>query len=87
MSGWVDIVENIELPFRAKGKFTAKGIAFINGKLQNSYDLNAEYIEGIMRASKDYKGLKVVGKTENSLTVEITGKMIGTYGLTSFTKT
>lgn len=83
MSGWVDIINNVEFPFRARGKFTAKGLGFKNGKLENTYDLSSQYIEGLMRASEDYKSLHVLERTDTSLTVEITGVMVGTYGVIS----
>lgn len=83
MFGWVDIVENIEIPYRARGTFTANGLGFKNGKLENTHTLSGDYIEGLMRASDDYKSLNVLAKTETSLTVEVTGIMIGTYGVKS----
>lgn len=84
MEGWVDIIENIQLPFVARGTFTAKGLAFKNGKLENTYNLSSQYIEGLMRASEDYKSLNVLSRTETSLTVEVTGIMVGTYGVKSY---
>ena len=81
MSGWVDIIDNIEFPFTAKATFTAKGLGFKNGKSENTHDLSSIYIENIMRASKDYNSLDVLSRTETSLTVEVRGIMVGTYGL------
>lgn len=84
LSGWVDIIDNIEFPFTAKATFTAKGLGFKDGKLEKTHDLSSIYIENIMRASKDYNSLDVISRTDTSLTVEVKGIMVGTYGLKTY---
>jgi hypothetical protein len=87
VSGWAEVVEDIVIPFKAKATFSAKGLGFVNDAIDASYDLNSEYIEGLIADSKDYKQGKVLSRTATSVTVEVTGKMKGTYGLRSYFNT
>jgi hypothetical protein len=44
MIGWVDMTENVLLPFKASTTFFGKGLKMINGKLVPDADLNAESV-------------------------------------------
>lgn len=42
------------MPFSALITFKAKSIAFVHGKLEESYALGSDYIEALLSRSKDY---------------------------------
>ena len=90
MSGWVDMVEKMELNFIAQATVTAKGTRFNSyGQAVDSANMDATAVESFLMSSKDYSHMTLLSRSNDTILLSMKGKMIGSYGMkthTSFTQ-
>lgn len=86
MSGWVDIVENLELRYEALGEVTVLGKRMReDGTIDLDREMNGDAVLSFIKSY--YQSEPVVVKVkETSVVIKVEGKMKGNYGLrASFT--
>ncbi len=81
MSGWVDIVNDLELRYEALGEVTVLGKRM---RVDGTIDLDKQMTgDAVLSFIKSYyqSDPEVISIKENSVVMKVTGKMKGAYGL------
>lgn len=87
MLGWVDIVEDVKLPFTAKVFVTATNLLPEDGSVVKNASISAVEIKKLLEKSWPDIEAKVMGSKDNDtcLILSVSGTMTGTYGLQTYT--
>ena len=85
MSTFMEIVENLELQFNAKGAITVKGArSDKDGKMVMDADFELEAIRALLELSNDILKQKIITTSDDSITLNLSGKMTATYTIASY---
>lgn len=80
--GWVNLAENVVLPFKAKATVTARGYRV---KSDGSFDENAQYNNLSLFKVLDFSNLQNLLSTTYDVYFKVSGTLKGSFGLTAST--
>lgn len=82
MVGYVDVATNVELRYTAVGEVTVMGPRMAsNGVMVENMPMPGDAIVSYLRFA--FRDIRILERRANSVLVEVTGTMRGTYGLRS----